>query len=158
MVNLSLALWYGATLPSAVPLLGAGLVGFLGYGVSLVLFVLALRHLGSARTGAYFSTAPFIGAVLALVLFGEPITARLVVAAMLMGLGLWLHLVEHHEHEHEHEEMVHEHGHVHDEHHRHAHGSDDPAGEPHAHVHRHSRMAHRHPHYPDLHHRHTHTA
>jgi drug/metabolite transporter (DMT)-like permease len=158
MINLWLALWHGATLPFAAPLLGAAFVGFFGYGVSLVLFVLALRHLGSARTGAYFSTAPFIGAVLALALFDEPVTARLLAAAVLMGTGLWLHLVEHHEHEHEHEEMVHEHAHVHDEHHRHAHLPGDPAGEPHVHVHRHAHMVHRHPHYPDLHHRHTHAA
>lgn len=157
-VNLVLALWHGATLPPAGPLLGAGAVGFLGYGVSLVLFVLALRHLGAARTGAYFSMAPFIGALLALGLFGESPTARLVAAAMLMGVGLYLHLVEHHDHEHEHEELVHEHAHVHDEHHRHAHGPDEPAGEPHVHVHRHAPMVHRHPHYPDLHHRHTHAA
>ena len=157
-VNLGLASWHGAVLPPAAPLLGAGVVGFLGYGVSLVLFVLALRHLGSARTGAYFSTAPFIGAVLALILFGEPVTPRLVVAAVLMGAGLWLHLVERHEHEHAHEEMVHEHAHVHDEHHQHEHGPDVPPGEPHVHVHRHAPMAHRHPHYPDLHHRHTHRA
>lgn len=155
-VNLGLALWHGAALPAAGPLLGAGVVGFLGYGVSLVLFVLALRHLGAARTGAYFSMAPFIGAVLALVLFSEPLTARLVAAAALMGVGLYLHLVEHHEHEHGHEEVVHEHAHVHDEHHRHAHGPNDPSGEPHVHVHRHAPMIHRHPHYPDLHHRHTH--
>ena len=103
-VNLGLALWHGAALPSAGPLLGAGVVGFLGYGVSLVLFVLALRHLGAARTGAYFSMAPFIGAVLALGLFGEPLSARLVAAAALMGVGLYLHVVEHHEHGHRHEE------------------------------------------------------
>jgi drug/metabolite transporter (DMT)-like permease len=157
-VNLVLALWHGATVPAALPLLGAGVVGFLGYGVSLVLFVLALRHLGSARTGAYFSAAPFIGAVLALTLFGEPVTARLIAAAVLMCAGLWLHLVEHHEHEHEHETMVHEHAHVHDEYHRHAHAPGDPTGEPHVHVHRHVHMAHRHPHYPDLHHRHPHAA
>lgn len=157
-VNLALALWHGAALPPAGPLLGAGVVGFLGYGVSLVLFVLALRHLGAARTGAYFSAAPFVGAVLALVLFGEPLTARLVAAAALMGVGLYLHLAEHHEHEHAHEEMMHEHTHVHDEHHGHAHGPDDPGGEPHVHVHRHAPVIHRHPHYPDLHHRHTHPA
>ncbi|MCO6416134.1 EamA family transporter [Siccirubricoccus sp. KC 17139] len=157
-VNLGLALWQGAALPSVGPLFGGALVGFFGYGVSLVLFVLALRHLGTARTGAYFSTAPFIGAVLALVLFGEPVTLRLVAAAVLMGVGLWLHLIEHHVHEHAHEEMAHEHAHVHDEHHRHAHGPGDPPGEPHVHVHRHAPMVHRHPHYPDLHHRHTHDA
>ena len=157
-VNFGLALWHGAALPPAGPLLGAGAVGFLGYGVSLVLFVLALRHLGAARAGAYFSAAPFVGAVLALGLFGEPPTARLVAAAALMGVGLYLHLAEHHDHEHAHEEMVHEHAHVHDEHHRHAHGPNDPAGEPHVHVHRHAPVIHRHPHYPDLHHRHTHAA
>lgn len=155
-VNLTLALWHGAAQPPVGPLLGGAMVGFFGYGVSLVMFVLALRHLGSARTGAYFSTAPFIGALLALALFSEPVTARLVAAAVLMGAGLWIHLAEHHEHEHVHGEMEHEHSHVHDEHHRHQHGSGDPLGEPHVHVHRHVRMVHRHPHYPDLHHRHTH--
>jgi drug/metabolite transporter (DMT)-like permease len=155
-VNLTLSMLHGAALPSPAPLLGAALVGFLGYGVSLVLFVLALRHLGAARTGAYFSTAPFIGAVLALLLFGEPVTVRLLAAALLMGIGLWLHLAEKHEHEHAHEELVHEHAHVHDEHHQHAHGPDDPPGEPHVHVHRHTKLRHRHRHFPDLHHQHTH--
>lgn len=51
-VNLVLALSRGALLPAAAPLAAAGAVGFLGYGVSLVLFVLGLRHLGAARTGA----------------------------------------------------------------------------------------------------------
>lgn len=157
-VNLGLALWQGATLPAASPLLGAGIVGFLGYGVSLALFVLALRHLGAARTGAYFSTAPFIGAVLALALFGDPVTPALIAAAVLMAVGLALHLAEHHEHEHAHEDLVHEHAHTHDTHHQHEHGPADPPSEPHSHVHRHAPMTHRHPHYPDLHHRHTHPA
>ena len=156
--NLSLALWHGAALPPAGVVLGASVVGFFGYGVSLVLFVLALRHLGAARTGAYFSMAPFIGAVLALGLFGEPLTLRLAAAAALMGVGLYLHLAERHEHEHEHQELVHEHVHTHDMHHQHGHGSDVPSGEPHVHVHQHAPMTHRHPHYPDLHHRHTHSA
>lgn len=157
-VNLLLAMWHGAVLPPAGSVLGAGVVGFFGYGVSLVLFVLALRHLGAARTGAYFSMAPFIGAVLALGLFHEPLTMRLIAAAALMGLGLYLHLVEHHEHEHEHEEMTHEHAHTHDTHHQHTHAPGMALGEPHVHVHRHAPMVHRHPHYPDLHHRHTHAA
>jgi drug/metabolite transporter (DMT)-like permease len=155
-VNLALALSAGAHLPNARLLAGAGVVGFAGYGVSLVLFVLALRSLGAARTGAYFSTAPFIGALLAILLFGEPVTWRLLVAAALMGAGLHLHLAERHDHEHLHEPMEHEHAHRHDEHHQHAHGSDDPPGEPHSHRHRHERLAHKHPHYPDLHHRHRH--
>jgi hypothetical protein len=129
-------------------------VGFLGVGVSLVLFVLALRHLGSARTGAYFSLAPFIGAVIAVALLGEPITAQLIVAGLLMGFGLWLHLAERHEHEYLHDAIEHEHSHVHDEHHQHTH--DGPVTEPHTHRHRHKPMRHKHIHYPDLHHRHDH--
>jgi len=155
-VNLSLALAHGAALPPIGPLLAAGLVGFWGYGVSLALFVLGLRHLGTARTGAYFSLAPFAGATLAVLMLGEPLTAGLVVAGALMGLGLWLHLSERHEHAHVHEVLEHEHRHRHDAHHRHEHGPEIDAGEPHSHWHRHAPMAHRHPHYPDLHHRHGH--
>jgi drug/metabolite transporter (DMT)-like permease len=155
-VNLGLALAHGASLPEPAAIAGAAVVGFFGYGVSLVLFVLALRHLGTARTGAYFSTAPFLGAGLALLLFREPVTTRLAVAAVLMAAGVWLHLTERHDHEHVHEPMEHEHRHVHDEHHQHTHGPDDPPGEPHTHRHRHEPMHHKHPHYPDLHHRHGH--
>jgi drug/metabolite transporter (DMT)-like permease len=155
-VNLGLALAHGAHLPAMASVAGAAVVGFFGYGVSLVLFVLALRHLGTARTGAYFSTAPFIGAALAIGLFGEAITWQLLAAAALMGVGLYLHLAERHEHDHAHEPLEHEHRHSHDDHHQHTHAPDDPVGEPHTHWHRHRPMAHRHPHYPDLHHRHGH--
>jgi drug/metabolite transporter (DMT)-like permease len=153
-VNLILAVLLGARLPTAGATGAAIVVGFFGVGVSLVLFVLALRQLGSARTGAYFSLAPFIGATIAIVLLGEPITAQLIVAGLLMGFGLWLHLAERHEHEHLHDLVAHEHSHVHDEHHRHAH--DGPVTEPHTHRHRHDPMRHTHIHYPDLHHRHDH--
>jgi drug/metabolite transporter (DMT)-like permease len=157
-VNLALALALGARLPTPIVIAGAGAVGLLGYGVSLGLFVLALRALGAARTGAYFSTAPFIGAVLAIVMFSEPVTWRLVLAAALMAVGLYLHLAERHEHEHTHEPVAHEHAHAHDEHHQHDHGPNDPAGERHTHWHSHARLTHKHPHYPDLHHRHGHAA
>ena len=156
VVNLVLALTHGAALPAARTVAAVGLVGFLGYGVSLALFVLGLRNLGTARTGAYFSLAPFVGAVLAIAILGEPLSAQLVIAGGLMGFGLWLHLAERHEHEHLHEPMEHEHRHRHDEHHQHDHAATDPRGEPHTHWHRHVRVAHRHPHYPDLHHRHGH--
>ena len=156
MVNFMLALLHGAALPPVGTVLVVGVVGFLGYGVSLALFVLGLRDLGTARTGAYFSLAPFVGAVLAVVMLGEPLTAQLIVAGGLMGVGLWLHLAERHDHEHVHEALEHEHRHRHDEHHRHEHGPDAPAGEPHTHWHRHPPLVHRHPHYPDLHHRHGH--
>jgi hypothetical protein len=153
-VNLSLALARGAALPQLSTFAAAAAVGFFGYGVSFVLFVLGLRHLGAARTGAYFSTAPFIGATVALPLFGEAPSPTLVAAALLMGIGVYLHLAEAHDHHHLHEPLEHEHRHLHDIHHRHDHAPADPAGEPHSHRHRHPRLPHKHPHYPDLHHRH----
>ena len=125
-VNLDLGTMGRRRVPRLSPLLIAGLVGFLGYGVSLALFIRALRDLGTARTGAYFSTAPFIGALVAVLFLREPVSVQLVVAGLLMGVGLWLHLTENHEHEHEHEAMEHTHSHVHDAHHQHAHGPDDP--------------------------------
>jgi NADH:ubiquinone oxidoreductase subunit 5 (subunit L)/multisubunit Na+/H+ antiporter MnhA subunit len=131
----------------------------LSYGVSLVLFVLALRMLGTARTGAYFSTAPFIGAVLSIAVFHERPSAALIAAAVLMGAGVWLHVTEVHKHKHAHEAMEHAHAHVHDEHHQHQHGSNDPPvtdPRPHSHPHRHEPVTHSHPHYPDIHHRHSH--
>lgn len=155
-VNVGLALSMGASFPAWTPTLEAGLIGFLGYGVSLVLFVLALRHVGSARTGAYFSTAPFIGALLAVGMFNDPVTVQLAAAGLLMAIGVYFHLSEAHEHEHAHSVLEHEHRHVHDEHHRHKHGLNDPAGEPHSHPHRHQPLVHSHPHFPDLHHRHQH--
>ena len=155
-VNLVFALSIGSALPGLHSLLYAGLIGFLGYGVSLVLFVLALRFLGAARTGAYFSTAPFVGALLSVLMFHESLTLRMLCAGLLMAIGLYFHLAETHEHTHSHEDMEHEHKHVHDAHHRHAHESNVPPGEPHTHWHRHSPMTHKHPHYPDMHHRHEH--
>ncbi|WP_454020132.1 DMT family transporter [Azospirillum sp. Marseille-Q6669] len=152
-VNVGIALALGDALP-ATPTAAAMLVGLLGYGVSLVLFVVALRHIGAARTGAYFSTAPFVGGIASLAIFGEPLTVGLAAAAALMGVGVWLHLTEDHDHEHDHEEMEHDHPHVHDEHHRHHH--DGPVTEPHTHRHRHGRLRHRHAHFPDAHHAHRH--
>ena len=157
--NLALALALGAAWPP-LPLVGAaGLLGFFSYGVSLVLFVLGLRSLGTARTGAYFSVAPFFGAVLAVLLLAEPVDWRLGVAAALMALGVWLHLSERHEHLHAHEALDHAHEHVHgrgDAHHDHPHVPPVPAGTRHSHPHRHEPLLHAHPHYPDAHHRHDH--
>jgi drug/metabolite transporter (DMT)-like permease len=156
-VNTGLAIVTGASRPLPAGVAGAALIGFLGYGVSLVLFVVALRGLGSARTGAYFSTAPFIGAMLAIGLFHEPVSTAFWIAALLMAAGVWLHLTESHEHEHSHEALFHSHRHVHDEHHQHPHGDGWDGREPHTHPHRHAVLTHKHPHYPDIHHRHTHS-
>ncbi len=155
-VNTGLAIAFGASAPALLLLAGALALGFLSFGVSLVFFVRALRSLGSARTGAYFSSAPFVGAAASLLLFREPPSVRFAAAAGLMALGVWLHLRERHQHEHTHEAIEHEHVHVHDEHHQHAHAADDPLGEPHSHLHRHEPLTHTHVHYPDIHHRHGH--
>lgn len=158
-VNLVVALLLGAPLPLASVISGAAVLGFVSYGVSLALFVLALRHLGTARTGAYFSLAPFVGAALAIVGWGEQVRPLLLLGAGCMALGVWLHFTERHEHDHAHEAMEHAHAHVHDAHHQHVHGPGDPPvtdPQPHSHPHRHEPLVHSHPHYPDIHHRHTH--
>ena len=154
--TLAYALAVGHELPPLALVPGVALVGFLGYGVSLVLFVLALRHLGTARTGAYFSVAPFFGAALALLLEHDAVNVQLAGAAALMGLGVWLHISERHEHKHAHEAREHAHSHRHDDHHRHAHAESWDGHEPHAHAHVHEAVVHKHPHYPDMHHRHPH--
>ena len=157
--NLVLAIAGGATLPAWPFMAAAGLVGFVSYGASLVLFVVALRELGTARTGAYFSVAPFFGAALAVVLLGDAITTQLAIAAALMGFGVWLHLTERHEHAHRHEAMEHSHEHVHgagDPHHDHVHDPEVAPGTRHSHPHPHQPTTHSHPHFPDAHHRHEH--
>jgi drug/metabolite transporter (DMT)-like permease len=154
-VNVGIALAGGAAVPPAESVGWALVVGFLGYGASLTLFVVALRGLGSARTGAYFSTAPFIGAAIAIATFDEPASATFWVAAACMAGGVWLHLTERHEHVHTHETLTHTHAHVHDEHHQHTHAHWD-GSEPHTHEHVHEPLTHSHPHYPDVHHQHRH--
>ena len=151
-LNLILAFLLGASIPALPNLAGAIVVGFLANGVSLALFVVGLRHLGTARTGAYFSVAPFFGALLAL-LMGEPVTMQLLLAGALMALGTWLHLTEDHEHEHAHDAVRHDHEHTHDEHHQHEHDFPVAKGTKHHHAHWHQPLIHKHPHFPDSHHR-----
>jgi len=156
LVNCAVALGMGASLPATQTSLLAMSVGLLGYGISLVFFVLALRGLGTARTGAYFSTAPFIGSAVSLLLLRETASTSFWLASALMGLGVWLHLTETHDHEHTHEPLEHSHAHTHDEHHQHQHEAGVELTEPHVHWHRHSSLTHKHPHYPDIHHQHSH--
>ena len=156
-VNFAIGLFLTGQLPR-LSLTGVALVlGFFGYGLSLMLFVLALRSLGTARTGAYFSTGPFIGAIVAVLLWHEPISLTLLAAGALMAFGVWLHLTERHIHDHTHEPLSHAHPHTHDAHHQHPHAADDPLGDPHTHAHVHEALTHSHPHFPDIHHRHGHT-
>jgi len=156
IVNTGIAFGFGSKMPATSVVFGAAIIGFFGYGLSLALFVRALRDLGTARTGAYFSIAPFAGAALAFAIGQGQLDGAFCAAGILMLAGIWLHVTERHEHPHVHEPMAHDHLHVHDEHHRHEHSADDPPGEPHAHSHGHQRLVHAHPHYPDIHHRHRH--
>ena len=154
--NLVIAFWQYRSFPDVGIALSAGLLGFLGYGASLVLFIRALRHLGASRTGAYFSVAPFVGALVGVILFWEHISLQLLAGAALMFWGIWLHLTERHEHDHMHEEVSHEHAHGHGPHHQHPHDEHCPVCELHSHWHVHFPLTHSHYHFPDMHHRHRH--
>lgn len=155
-VNLVLAFVLGSVWPPFGVAASAMALGFTSYGLGLVLFIVALRHLGTARTGAYYGTAPFLGALAAAVFLATPLTPIILVAGLLMAFGAWLHLSERHTHEHRHDALEHDHRHVHDEHHQHSHETSDPGTESHSHTHRHVAMTHSHRHWPDLHHGHSH--
>jgi drug/metabolite transporter (DMT)-like permease len=152
---LVIALWLGnGHIPFATSLVYAGAVGALCYGVSIVLDVKALRALGAARESAYFATAPFVGALLSIVVFRELPNLSEIAGASLMLVGVVVLLRERHSHSHTHDVILHEHLHLHDEHHQHEH--DYPIAEPHSHCHEHSALNHEHAHFSDLHHRHLH--
>jgi len=155
-VNLTLALLTGWQPTVTAALIAAPILGLFGYGISLTLFVWSLRHLGTARTGAYFSVAPFFGAAMALLILAERPGSALWLAAAMMAIGVWLHVSERHSHVHRHERLVHTHKHSHDPHHQHEHNTSWDGSEPHTHEHTHEPLVHAHPHYPDLHHRHRH--
>jgi drug/metabolite transporter (DMT)-like permease len=154
--NVAIALSRGALFPSAPTVGAAGLVGAVGYGASLVFYIVALRHLGAGRTAGYFATAPFVGAVAGILWLGDSVTPSLGIGASLMAAGVWLHLTERHGHPHGHASLSHAHRHRHDTHHSHGHPVGTPPGEPHNHEHVHTPVTHEHSHSPDLHHWHRH--
>lgn len=157
--NLLLGWSLGVPWPAWGVAASAALLGFISYGASLTLFVLALSQLGTARTGAYFSVAPFFGALLALGLLDEPLTGTLLLGGALMAIGVALHLTERHEHTHRHVAMDHDHEHTHDDgddHHAHQHDSPFAPGTRHSHRHHHAGVTHSHAHFPDAHHQHDH--
>jgi drug/metabolite transporter (DMT)-like permease len=156
VVNTGIALALGAHIPAAFDVGEAMMVGLLSYGVSLVLFVLALRGVGAARTGAYFSTAPFFGAAIAILAFGDHASPVFWLAVVLMGAGVWLHLTEPHAHWHTAAALTHTHPHMHDGQHQHTHDFPWDGTEPHTHPHTHEPLTHNHPHYPDIRHQHKH--
>jgi drug/metabolite transporter (DMT)-like permease len=154
LVTLLITYSVGYSLPAPSFILRGLLLGAFSYGVSLVLFVYALRYIGTSRTATWFQTAPFLGAIVSFLLLREPFSLRLAISGFIMICAAALLLREHHAHEHEHPAIWHEHRHAHDEHHRHEHETDQTG--PHAHPHYHSPLFHSHVHLPDLHHRHNH--
>ena len=151
-----LALLFSSGSAAGYQIGGALIIGALSYGLSLVLFVEALRKIGSARTTTFFAIGPFIGTLLSVAMLGERPPAAYWFAASLMLAGVLLLYREMHRHLHTHEVIAHSHKHVHDEHHRHVHEESEPAEEPHEHFHVHKPITHSHVHWPDIHHRHTH--
>jgi len=152
--TVSLALALGVDVPRPAVTAAAMALGVASYGASILLDMYALRMLGAAREAAFFATAPFMGAALAVPLLHDRFGPGEVGAAVLMASGVWLLLRDRHAHVHTHEPVEHEHMHLHDEHHQHPH--DGPVNEPHSHAHRHESLTHDHPHVSDLHHRHRH--
>lgn len=157
LVSLGAGFLLGNPLPRFDVLLGAMLLGFMSYGLSIVLFILAMRGLGAGRTSALFGTAPVAGVILSLVLFRETPDALFLIALPVMIVGAIFLVTEQHGHPHRHEAIVHEHRHTHDdEHHGGHHPNPDELSSSHTHVHLHDAVDHEHPHMPDIHHRHRH--
>jgi drug/metabolite transporter (DMT)-like permease len=153
--SLLIAVWLGEPFPAGRVLLAAIGVGIASYGLSILLDAYALRYVGAAREAAYFATAPFFGALVAVPLFGESLSGTQLGAGVLMAFGVGALLRERHGHLHGHASLTHEHVHTHDEHHQHEHDVAPPAGE-HSHPHTHEPLVHDHPHVSDAHHRHRH--
>lgn len=157
ITSLSLATMFGGFGHWNAPrLLAALAVGAVSFGLSIVLFVRGLRHLGVIQTGMLFALAPGFAAILSLLLLHETLAAWGLLALASMTAGALLLATDRHEHVHEHEAQEHTHEHIHDEHHQHDHTPEQLAQVPHSHGHRHEGIAHRHPHVHDIHHRHRH--
>jgi len=167
---LILALAFGQTLPPWPVLLAVLAIGSVGYGLSIWLDLLALRHLGAAREAVVFSTAPFVGLLFSVLVLREAFTGGMAMASSLMLLGITVLLKEDHAHWHRHDAFRHAHRHWHDPadgdpHHLHVHvhAVDEPlSGKTqglhwHAHEHQHEPIEHEHLHVSDVHHRHHHS-
>ena len=150
-----LALILGMKVPAGIPLFWGLLLGALSYGLSLVFYIKGLGGLGAFRAGAFFSLAPFVGALTSLIILRESVGWVLIPGTIFMILGVVLVVNEKHEHHHQHEKSTHIHAHQHGDGH-HAHEHSQATREPHSHEHTHEETDHIHGHWPDIHHRHGH--
>jgi drug/metabolite transporter (DMT)-like permease len=156
LVSLIIAVALGNTFPSPGVTLLALLLGSLSYGLSIFLFVYAMRGLGAGRTSALFGTAPLAGILLSFLIFREIPGIFFFIALLVIASGAYILLMEDHDHVHVHENIVHEHRHTHkDGHHEHEHIVESDR-QSHSHVHTHDILEHAHDHAPDIHHRHSH--
>jgi len=155
-INFILAFLTNQLIINITSLLYGTIVGFICYGISLYLLILAMRYIGASRAIAIFSTNPFIGIFFSFLLLNEPISFQIIVAFFLASLAVFLVLTEKHSHLHKHEFLEHEHLHIHDEHHKHKHDHEIPKDFQHTHRHIHEEIEHSHPHTPDIHHKHNH--
>ncbi|MHB1317514.1 MAG: DMT family transporter, partial [Anaerolineae bacterium] len=151
--NLAIGLTLARALGGAWTVAGALGLGALSYGLSIVLYISSAQQLGATRSQLIFSTAPFWGVLLSIILLGDPVTPRLAAAVVLLAVSIRLLVAERHVHEHAHVQGEHTHLHTHDAHH---HDHETPVVGPHSHPHVHAPLTHAHPHEPDLHHRHAH--
>lgn len=158
LFSLILGIFIGTSIPNVIIVIKIMILGCFSYGISIVLFVLAMRNLGSARTSAFFGTSPFIGAALSFILLRDMPNKMFIFSVPIMLIGTILLLKEDHNHKHVHQHIIHEHRHFHgDNHHDHTHESGDvPSNGYHSHIHEHNNFEHEHTHTPDIHHRHSH--
>jgi drug/metabolite transporter (DMT)-like permease len=157
-ISLTLAILVGNRLPDWKILLGAMLLGSVSYGLSITLFIRAMRGLGAARTSALFGTAPLAGLLFSILLFKEPIGFLFLLSIPLMVVGTMFLIYEKHDHYHIHEATIHDHSHNHtDGHHNHQHNDYVNSSISHSHLHEHQQLEHKHNHMPDINHRHPHS-
>jgi uncharacterized membrane protein len=137
--SLVIALCVKEQLPGILYILGAMVLGFVAYGLSINFYIKAQKDLGAAKTSAYYSIAPFLGVAFSFLLFAEKPglqffagLAIMVIATVLMvrdtiSLQHTHDHVHYHTHEHSHGELVHTHEHSHAHSHNHIHGQDENA-------------------------------
>jgi drug/metabolite transporter (DMT)-like permease len=136
--------------------MGGLILGVFAYGFSIVLYITAAQQLGATRSQLIFSSAPFWGILLSILILGEKFTWQLAIAILLFVVSLLLLMREQHQHTHVHQSVTHDHPHRHDDgHHDHHEQTENDSW--HTHPHQHDFLSHAHPHWPDLHHRHSHT-
>ena len=152
--SLAVALFCGERIPAAGWIGAVLLLGFVAYGLSICLYIMAQKELGAAKTSAYYSIAPFLGVLFSVILLGEQLNAQFFAALGIMVAATVLmikdsialqhtHMHTHtHTHEHRHGNLVHTHEHTHTHEHNHVHEGDE-----HVHSHHHKDLNdHNHPH------------